>query len=453
MLTVAAKPELAPFSSLDFSGGVVIAVSGGSDSTALLLLLKAYLDQRHPAAPLLAVTVDHALRPGSAAEAKAVARLCAAHGIAHRIVAWSGPKPATGVPAAAREARYRLLAQAAREAGVDVIVTGHTADDQAETVRMRQARTTGDDAPGLAGMARATLYDGAVWIARPLLGTRREALRDFLRAKDIGWIDDPTNADPRLERPRLRQGADDGRRVVEGLAISRRTAQERAELGSRAADILRAFAGQPVPGLVRLSQAFAHADDHAALVHALRVLLAVVGGATFLPAKDRTEVLIAKLRAGKARATLSRCVADVRRPGIFLHRERRDLPSPEKAANGMIWDGRRRITFGDEADGLVIAPRGVAAAEMPAIEPGCAPQSLMTAANAAEPAFWRGPERLRAIEAGGKIRCEPVMAPWLLFLPSFDLTLARAVSNLVGAPPVPEPPFSGPNDVKPWSNA
>jgi tRNA(Ile)-lysidine synthase len=395
--------------------------------------------------------VDHALRAGSDAEAEGVAGFCHARGIAHRIMTWTGPRPAAGVPAAARAARYRLLAQAAGEAGIGLIATGHTADDQAETIWMRQARTTGIDSLGLAGMAPATLYGGDAWIARPLLGTRRGTLRGFLRTQDVGWIDDPTNADSRYERPRLRKDAGgDDTRVGQALAIAERTGRVREDLARRAARLIVAHAEAPSPGLVRLDPAFARADDGQAALHMLRVLLAVTGGATHLPAIDSAKTLLAGLATGKARATLSRCVVDARRAGIFIHREARGLPAPCRAVDGMVWDGRRRITFGDDDGDLVIAPHGAGAA---AFEREGVPQSLTKAALAAEPVLRRDLEDLSTPGAGERSRFEPVMAPWRLFLPGFDLPLARAVAALIGAPPIPVSPFSGPIGVGPWSNA
>src|SRR5690606_5645072 len=181
---------------------VVAAVAGGGDSLALLLLLHHFL-KHLPAAPsVLAVTIDHGLRPESGAEAEAVGRLAAAHRIPHRVLRWEGPKPKTGIAAAARAARLSLLAKAAGQAGADLVLTGHTADDQAETLAMRLARGEGR---GGAGIAPATLYDGRIWFVRPLLGTRRAALRTFLRERGISWAEDPTNIDRRFERARVRQ--------------------------------------------------------------------------------------------------------------------------------------------------------------------------------------------------------------------------------------------------------
>ncbi|WP_292496799.1 tRNA lysidine(34) synthetase TilS [Mesorhizobium sp.] len=452
------------FSDLDFSTGAVAAVSGGSDSTALLLLLKDHLDQTASAARLLAVTVDHGLRPDSAAEARQVARFCAERGIAHRTLAWRSEKPATGLPAAAREARYRLLAEAADAEGIKLILTGHTADDQAETVLMRQARD--DDGRGLAGMAPATLHDWRTWIVRPLLGTRRAALRDLLRHRDIGWIEDPTNVDVRFERPRMRAALAQGegkRRIAEALARSAQAARERRDIGRRAAKLIAASASRPVPGLIRLDHDFPAHGDSQAVIYATRILLATVGGMSFLADEARCAGLLSRLRLRSVRlcATLSRTVVDARRTGIFLHRESRNLPAPAPPVDNQLWDNRRRvaldrrITLKDQPGDLVIAPLGSALARRaPPIED--IPPSLSRAALAAEPSLWSGGEQLDS--AGGNagpqsVSIVPAVAPFARFLPSFDLEPAAAVAALVGAPPVPAPPFRGHVGGRGWAKA
>ncbi|ADV10456.1 tRNA lysidine(34) synthetase TilS [Mesorhizobium ciceri] len=449
------EPDLStnPFSHIDFTSGAVAAVSGGSDSTALLLLLKHHLDRRAPATKLLAVTIDHGLRSGSAAEAQTVAKLCARLGISHRILTWSGPKPSTGLPAAAREARYRLLAEAAQAEGIGMILTGHTADDQAETVLMRHARDAGQGhagmaGRGLAGMAPATLYDWRIWIVRPLLGVRRAVLRDVLRRQNVGWADDPTNVDAAFERPRVRAAlAGESVEHVKGmLMLAGQAALERRQLGASATDLIDGFASQPAIGLICLDPCLLSSGDEQAAIYALRILLATTGGIAFLPDEARSEALFGRLRAGFLCATLSRTVVDSRRSGIFLRREARGLPAAAAATGSTLWDGRRHITLNDSSSALLIAPLGAAAAKRLATGEGKTPSSLMRAALAAEPAVWQAGECLGLPGYGLKsatVEARPVVAPFGRFLPSFDLALARAVAGLIGAAPVPPLPFSG----------
>jgi tRNA(Ile)-lysidine synthase len=180
---------------------VVLAISGGPDSTALLVLTARWRAALRRGPKLLAVTVDHGLRRDARSEALAVQRLARKLKVAHRTVRWAGKKPATGVQEAARQARYRLLASAARTAGASHIVTAHTLDDQAETVLFRLARGTGF--AGLAAMARATALDG-VTLVRPLLAVSKARLIATLKTAGIAFADDPSNCDPRFARPRLR---------------------------------------------------------------------------------------------------------------------------------------------------------------------------------------------------------------------------------------------------------
>ena len=198
------------FSGLENLRGLVLAVSGGSEFTALLLLAarwaQALKKSRGRSPKLLAVTVDHGLRPEARREAAAVKALALRLAIAHRTLTWRGTKPKTGVQEAARIARYRLLADATIRAGYEHILTAHTLDDQAETVLFRLARGSG--LTGLGGMAYAVTVpigaDSAIFVVRPLLTVPKTRLLATLAAAEIAHSEDPSNLDPRFARPRLR---------------------------------------------------------------------------------------------------------------------------------------------------------------------------------------------------------------------------------------------------------
>lgn len=185
---------------------LLLAVSGGPDSTALLLLAARWRAGRKHGPELFAITVDHGLRPEAAREARAVKRLAARLGVKHRTLRWNGRKPAAGLQQAARAMRYRVLGDAARGAGARHILTGHTLDDQAETMVLRMARGSG--LTGLGAMARVAPLpvDGGneILLMRPLLDLPKSRLLATLAKAGLSFADDPSNRDPRFTRPRLR---------------------------------------------------------------------------------------------------------------------------------------------------------------------------------------------------------------------------------------------------------
>jgi tRNA(Ile)-lysidine synthase len=213
------------FADWKHASGLVLAVSGGPDSVALMWLAARWRKALSRGPHLLAVTVDHGLRPESAHEARDVKRLARALDVPHRTMRWTGEKPKSGVPAAARTARYRLLAGAARQSGASHIFTAHTRDDQAETLLMRLVRGSGIS--GLAAMARESEREG-VFIARPFLNISKSRLIATLTKANVGYADDPTNRDVSFTRPRIRS-------VIEGLATEGGDARNLARLASRLA--------------------------------------------------------------------------------------------------------------------------------------------------------------------------------------------------------------------------
>ncbi|EZP51089.1 tRNA lysidine(34) synthetase TilS [Sphingomonas sp. RIT328] len=178
-------------------GTILLAVSGGPDSMAMLTLATATFAGR-----ISVATVDHRLREAAADEAVMVANHCALLHVPHATLLPVAPITGASLQAAARQVRYRLLADHARAVGAAAVATAHHADDQAETFLMRAARGSG--IAGLAGVRARAVIDGAT-VIRPLLEWRRAELRAIVRRAEAPFVDDPTNADPAHDRTRFRR--------------------------------------------------------------------------------------------------------------------------------------------------------------------------------------------------------------------------------------------------------
>jgi tRNA(Ile)-lysidine synthase len=229
------------FAPLANARGVLLAVSGGPDSTALLLMAAQWM--RQSSRPRVDVaTVDHAMRPGAREEGEAVAALCARLGFVHHLLEWRGEKPRSRIQERAREARYSLLIDCARAIDADYLVTAHHADDQAETVLFRLLRGSG--IAGLAGMPALATRDG-IHLARPLLGLSKADLLTYCEDHGEAFARDPSNDDPRFARTRLRKMA--ALLAAEGLG-----AAELARLARRAASMEEAVRRQADAANVRL---------------------------------------------------------------------------------------------------------------------------------------------------------------------------------------------------------
>ena len=343
---------MAPLGPFGPAPSLVVGVSGGPHSLALALLARDWAWAR--GGRLAAAICDHGLRPESAAEAAAVAAMLAGQGIAARILALAvAPGPA--MQDRARQARLRALLALSEELGAPWLLLGHHRADQAETVLLRALAGSGP--VGLAGMGPARPAQAAL-LLRPLLGVSPARLEAVVAAAGLAPVRDPSNADPRFTRVRLRATlADPG---GEGAATSalveaaQAFACRRDAMAAAVADRLAAAAWLHEAGFARIDLGALGRDGVARA--ALGALVRALGGAAFAPA----EAAIARLlEAGQG--TLGGAV--LRRDGLLL-REAAGLAPPVPAQPGAIWDGRFRLA-GAGGDGFVIGPAGQAARRLP----------------------------------------------------------------------------------------
>lgn len=379
-----------------------LAVSGGADSMALMHLAARWRNLGGGGAGGITVlTVDHGLRAASTGEADGVARVAALLGLAHVTLRWEGRKPETGIQAAAREARYDLMARHAHARGIACLVTAHHLDDQAETVVMRLKRGSGPD--GLSGIPQVSRWSG-VAIIRPLLDIAGARLRASLIEANIGWVEDPGNRDERFERSRVRKAMAAleaaGLAASDFAATARRMRRAREALDAATLDFLCSRARLARAGYCELDHAgFAAAPEEIAL-RALKRALEAISGAPSPLALSRLESLTQRLRRGETEArTLGGCRVMVRKAGILVVREtgRRGLGELKLGPGEQaIWDRRFSVSAPAEAKTPVtvkaLGPKGFselrARAKRPVLLPPGAAHTLVS--------IWRG-ERLVAV--------------------------------------------------------
>jgi tRNA(Ile)-lysidine synthase len=251
--TVFPAAEIADvFRPWEHARGILLGVSGGPDSVALMLLAAEWARGCAASPPLYVATVDHGLRKESRGEAELVASWAAALGLPHAILAWEGTKPESRVQERAREARYGLLAQYAVSICADHIMTAHHADDQAETILFRLLRGSGIS--GLAGMQRSSERNGVI-LARPLLDFTKAELLAVCASRAHPFVRDPCNHDPAYARTRLRRLhgflAEEGLDRKTLVRLGRRAARADAALAQRALAIAAALEARREPGMFR----------------------------------------------------------------------------------------------------------------------------------------------------------------------------------------------------------
>jgi len=308
------------------------AVSGGPDSMALALLAAAWVSER--GGSLLALIVDHGLRPEAAAEAVEAARRLATRDIAARILTLSGLARGAALAERARSARYAALAEACAAQGILHLLLGHQAADQAETV---QIRALGGSGPaGLAAMA-PLVETRTLRLLRPLLAVPPARLRALLREAAMGWAEDPSNADASGLRPRLRALRADRDGV--GSATAALGAAAAASLQSRtrhaaAADCLAEHVAFYPQGFALVLSGIE--------ARALAAVIQAIGGAPFPPPTASVSALAAAPRPATL-AGVRLLPAGRLGQGFLVVREAAAMAPPVPARHGAIWDGRFRL--------------------------------------------------------------------------------------------------------------
>lgn len=317
-----------------------VAVSGGSDSLALLHLLNDFCGKQN--VNLHAVTVNHGLREAAGDEAQTVARQCASIGVPHDTLLWNEWAGKGNLQQAARDARYSKMAEWARDLRIDTIAVGHTADDQAETILMRLARRSGVD--GLAGMNSRVVRNGITWV-RPLLRTRRDLLRLYLEGQGVSWINDPSNEDDRFDRIKIRKAL----ALLEPLGVDADVLSDVADhmlQARKALDWQTFLAAKHIvtieAGAVVLDETLLRLQPDEIQRRLIVKAISWVSGAVYPPRMQAVSHLMTSLRNGQA-GTVDGCHIRRIAARVWIFRELNAV-ALHMTQTQSLWDGRWRMT-------------------------------------------------------------------------------------------------------------
>jgi tRNA(Ile)-lysidine synthase len=382
--------SMARFAPFERAPAVAVAVSGGRDSMCLALLAANWAARQ--GGEMVALTVDHGLRADSAAEARQVGDWLRIRGIRHHILHWPGPYPTSGIQAAARRARYRLLTDDCVAQGILHLLVGHHREDQGETVVIRRESSSGRD--GLAGMA-AVSEQNNLRLLRPLLDAPRERLSATLNALGQSWIDDPSNENPAMARGRLRLGVDETS-LPEVLATANASADARISAeGETACLAARALRFHPA-GFITIDRAVLATGALEIIERVLARAVMAVAGRSYPPRSVRTRRLGQILASGDAFSghTLAGCRLVGRENAIHVCREAARIgPAIELiAGTTAVWDNRFTVSvtknLGENAKLAALTAKGWK--QIVAADPGLRNTDIPYAARTVLPALWRG---------------------------------------------------------------
>jgi len=379
-------------------GRVIVACSGGPDSMALVVLLRRWADEA--GRNLHALIVDHSLRDGSAKEAAETSQRLDGLNVENTVLTHTGERPLSDVQAMARDLRYRLILDWMANAGEHALFVAHHQDDQAETFLLRLGRGSGID--GLSAMASVTRREG-VTIYRPLLGFPKDRLVATVEEAGVNYAEDPSNQSDAFARVRLRDMMQ--ALAAEGLTPDRLAGTARRM--ARAREALDALRDRHIDRHVTVHDAGYALVDLNALTEeleevALRVLsllVRIIGGRDYPPREAYVSALWEALRKPErfSGRTLAGVSASLRRGKLLLCREMASVSDSVSMVDGVIWDGRYKVSLRTSDTGLTVSALGASGIMQIKEAFGDALAALPKTVGPTLPAVWNGAGRVIAV--------------------------------------------------------